>query len=45
MMAPRTFGARRGADTLGYLCDIIHELKHLAVRSGRRTLAAILARP
>ena len=35
--------ARRGADTLGYLCDIIHELKHLADRSGQRTLAAILA--
>jgi hypothetical protein len=24
-------------DTLGYLCDIIHELKHLADRSGQRT--------
>jgi hypothetical protein len=35
--------ARRGTDTLGYLCDIIHELKHLADRSGQRTLAAILA--
>jgi hypothetical protein len=30
-------------DTLGYLCDIIHELKHLADRSGQRTLSAILA--
>ena len=35
--------ARRGTDTLGYLCDIIHELKHLADRSGQRTLSAILA--
>ncbi|MEO8420519.1 MAG: hypothetical protein ABI457_04945 [Hyphomicrobium sp.] len=33
----------RGSDALGYLCDIIHELKHLADRSGQRTLAAILA--
>jgi hypothetical protein len=33
----------RGSDTLGYLCDIIHELKHLADRSGQRTLSAILA--
>jgi hypothetical protein len=32
-----------GNDTLGYLCDIIHELKHLADRSGQRTLSAILA--
>jgi hypothetical protein len=33
--------ARHG-DTLGYLCDIIQELKHLADRSGQRTLSAIL---
>jgi hypothetical protein len=33
----------RGADTLGYLCDIISELKHLADRSGQPTLSAILA--
>ena len=33
----------RGAHTLSYLCDIIHELKHLADRSGHRTLSAILA--
>jgi hypothetical protein len=33
----------RVTDTLGYLCDIIHELKHLADRSGQRTLSAILA--
>jgi hypothetical protein len=33
----------RGNDTLGYLCDIIQELKHLADRSGQRTLSAILA--
>ena len=32
-----------GADTLGYLCDIIQELKNLADRSGQRTLSAILA--
>lgn len=32
----------RGGDTLGYLCDIIVELKHLADRSGQRTLSAIL---
>ena len=31
------------ADTLGYLCEIIHELKHLADRSGQTTLSAILA--
>ena len=35
--------ASRDSDTLGYLCDIIHELKHLADRSGQRTLSAILA--
>jgi hypothetical protein len=29
--------------TLGYLCDLIHELTHLANRSGQRTLSAILA--
>ncbi|MTD93762.1 hypothetical protein GIW81_05375 [Hyphomicrobium sp. xq] len=33
----------RSAPTLGYLCDLIHELKHLADRSGQRTLSAILA--
>ncbi|KAB2940935.1 MAG: hypothetical protein K8F92_17430 [Hyphomicrobium sp.] len=33
----------RSADTLDYLCDIIQELKHLADRSGQRTLSAILA--
>lgn len=33
----------RNSDTLGYLCDIIFELKHLADRSGQRTLSAILA--
>ena len=33
----------RNAQTLGYLCDLIHELKHLADRSGQRTLSAILA--
>ncbi len=30
------------SDTLSYLSDIIHELKHLADRSGQRTLSAIL---
>jgi len=35
--------ASRVSDTLGYLCDIIQELKHLADRSGQRTLSAILA--
>lgn len=30
-------------DVLGYLCDIIIELKALADRSGQRTLSAILA--
>ena len=33
----------RSAPTLGYLSDLIHELKHLADRSGQRTLSAILA--
>jgi hypothetical protein len=33
----------QSAHTLGYLCDLIHELKHLADRSGQRTLSAILA--
>ncbi len=33
----------RNGETLGYLCDIIHELKGLADRSGQRTLSAILA--
>ncbi len=33
----------RSADSLSCLCDIIQELKHLADRSGQRTLAAILA--
>jgi hypothetical protein len=33
----------RTNDTLGYLCDIILELKNLADRSGQRTLSAILA--
>lgn len=31
------------AASLGYLCDIIQELKQLADRSGQRTLSAILA--
>ena len=31
------------AQTLNYLCDLIVELKHLADRSGQRTLSAILA--
>jgi hypothetical protein len=30
-------------DTLSYLCEIIHELKHLADNSGQHTLSAILA--
>jgi len=30
-------------ETLSYLSDIIHELKHLADRSGQRTLSAILS--
>lgn len=34
--------APKGFDTLAYLCDIIVELKHLADRSGQRTLSAIL---
>ena len=29
--------------TLNYLCELIVELKHLADRSGQRTLSAILA--
>ena len=33
----------RSGDTLGYLCDIIYELKVLADRTGQRTLSAILA--
>ena len=33
----------RRSETLGYLCDIIVELKLLADRSGQRTLSAILA--
>jgi len=37
----RTPGRR--AETLNYLCDLIVELKHLADRSGQRTLSAILA--
>jgi len=36
-------GIAGSADTLGYLCDIISELKLLADRSGQRTLSAILA--
>ena len=32
----------RNSDNLGYLCDIIYELKQLADRSGQRTLSAIL---
>jgi hypothetical protein len=35
--------APRSGDTLGYLCDIIYELKDLADRTGQRTLSAILA--
>ncbi len=31
------------AASLGYLCDLIQELKQLADRSGQRTLSAILA--
>ena len=31
------------AQTLNYLCELIVELKHLADRSGQRTLSAILA--
>lgn len=30
-------------ETLSYLSDIIHELQHLADRSGQRTLSAILS--
>ena len=36
-------GRASRTETLSYLCDIIHELKHLADRSGQRTLSAILA--
>ncbi len=39
---PREQGPSKG-DTLGYLSDIIVELKNLADRSGQRTLSAILA--
>lgn len=35
--------AVRSGDTLSYLCEIIHELKHLADSSGQHTLSAILA--
>ena len=31
------------AETLSYLCDIIHDLKLMAERAGYRTLAAVLA--
>jgi hypothetical protein len=31
------------AHSLNYLCELIVELKHLADRSGQRTLSAILA--
>lgn len=41
--ASRRSASPRKSDTLGYLCDIIFELKHLADRSGQRTLSAILA--
>lgn len=40
---PGQHQSSRAADTLGYLCDIIQELKNLADRSGQRTLSAILA--
>lgn len=40
---PRSEAGSHGADTLGYLCDIILELKHLADKGGHRTLSAILA--
>jgi hypothetical protein len=33
----------RNSDSLGYLCDLIYELKQLADRSGQRTLSAILS--
>lgn len=36
-------GPSRNGDVLGYLCDIINELKDLSDRTGQRTLSAILA--
>jgi hypothetical protein len=35
-------GGTSRSETLSYLSQIIHELKHLSERSGQRTLAAIL---
>jgi hypothetical protein len=40
---PKNEASSPGAETLGYLCDIITELKHLADKSGKRTLSAILS--
>lgn len=36
-------GPSRNGDVLGYLCDIINELRDLSDKTGQRTLAAILA--